>query len=180
MLLLCREAFAPTEGGGAVRCGGITGGVEDLEREKEGPNEGGRGRKRRNDKRERKEGWWNGIERRGRRRGWRRAGGEAKSMHRGGMQRAPSNTGPYVRVHSTALYDAPFFSLTLSVTIHAHASCVVSVQHRIRLDARNYCIYTRCVSGLHIIIDAHFRIRKCSCFCFLRKTHLHVTLMYMR
>lgn len=121
---MCREAFAPTEGGGAVRCGGITGGVEDLEREKEGPNEGGRGRKRRNDKRERKEGWWNGIERRGRRRGWRRAGGEAKSMHRGGMQRAPSNTGPYVRVHSTALYDAPFFSLTLSVTIHAHASAL--------------------------------------------------------
>lgn len=54
MLLLCREAFAPTKGGGGARCGGMTGGVEEpdairgreRERKKKGPNEGGEERKR--------------------------------------------------------------------------------------------------------------------------------------
>lgn len=62
MLLLCREAFAPTEGDGGVRCSSMTGGVEEPDArgegmgEREGPNEGGRGRKRQNDKGGRKEG----------------------------------------------------------------------------------------------------------------------------
>lgn len=59
---MCREAFAPMEGSGGVRCSGMTGGVEEpdarrREGGREGPNEGDRGRKRQTDKGGRKEGW---------------------------------------------------------------------------------------------------------------------------
>lgn len=100
MLLLCREAFAPTEGGRRreAGCNDMTGGVEEpdakRDRERTGPRKVGRRRRIRNkgEGKGRKENRWNEIKGEGRRRGWRRAGrsagGEVKSMHRGGMQRA--------------------------------------------------------------------------------------------
>lgn len=122
---------------------------EKRERKKEGPNEGGKRRKKIERQGARKEGWWNGIVRRGRRRGWQCAGqstgGEAKSMHRGGMQRAPirgptSESTFYRTLRRTVLLSA---SLSLLLSLAGYYICicvnVVSARHRIYLDARSCC-----------------------------------------
>lgn len=115
MLLLCRIAFAVARE--EAKSGGITGGMEGPEQRREGQNEKGTGKGER--ERERR------LPRAGevRRAGGTRsgvgeakrvvesAGGEAKSMHRGGMQRTlrarrAKQYGPMSEsAFSTALYD---------------------------------------------------------------------------
>jgi len=121
MLLLCREAFAPIEGGKREGgCDDMTGGVEEpdakREREREREKPGARGRRMRSEGRGRRENRWNEIKGEGRRRGWRRAGGEAKSMHRGGMQRCARQYGALrQRVHIPPRFIPTAASLPLSL-----------------------------------------------------------------
>lgn len=149
----------------------MTGGMEEPDaREREGPNE---------EAEEERDGKIKGEGKRaggtGSKEGENEEGGGAlaevlegrRSQCTGGMQRAPSNTGPYVREyilpHFTTHHSFP--SLSFSCARHYHTRTrvsVVSARHQIRLDARSYC--TRCVQWLQIIISAHFSIRKYLCF----------------
>ena len=49
--MLCREAFAPTKGSGGVRCGDMTGGVEEPDEEREGKKKREREREKEKERR---------------------------------------------------------------------------------------------------------------------------------
>lgn len=107
-----------------------------------------------------KEGWWNEIKGGRRRRGWwrsRSAGGETKSMHRGGMQRAlraaPSNTEPYVREHILPHFTTASLSFSLFLF-----NCVLLLLSLFRPSRRGY-YYARTHAG--VVVSARSNPSMC-------------------
>lgn len=105
---------------------------------------------------EEKEEW---RERRGRRRGWQRStGGEAKSMHRGGMQRAPIRG---ATSESTFYRTLQRIALSLSLSLVYYTRICVNVFRPASNLSRCEVIVRDAPVDHALIVDTHFQVRKC-------------------